>query len=95
MKCAIKNYAILAVSMKSSRAYWRRWAKALQRYQLQEFTVALLEAGSPLAIIGAQTLYFGQGLIKSEQLKALAETLEEEGETRAFASFLAQEGAIQ
>ena len=74
--------------MKSSREYWPRWAETLRHYQLHELTASLLEAGSPLALLGAQALYFGQGLIENDQLTALAVTLEEDNEARAFASFL-------
>ncbi|MDD2923222.1 MAG: hypothetical protein PHQ36_13130 [Anaerolineales bacterium] len=74
--------------MKSSRKYWLRWAETLRRYRLHELTAALLEAGSPFALIGAQALYFGRGLIENEQITALAEMLEDDGEARAFASFL-------
>lgn len=79
--------------MKSSREYWPRWAETLRHYQLHEFTASLLEAGSPLALLGAQALYFSQGFIGNEQLTALAATLEEDNEARAFASFLINEGA--
>lgn len=78
--------------MKSSREYWPRWAKTLRHYQLHELTASFLEAGSPLALLGAQALYFGRGLIENDQLTALALTLEEENEARAFASFLVEEG---
>lgn len=74
--------------MKSSREYWPRWAETLRHFQLHELTASFLEAGSPLALLGAQALYFSQGLFKNDQLTALAETLEEEQETRAFATFL-------
>ncbi len=77
--------------MKSPREYWPRWAESLRRYQLHEIAASFLEAGSPLALLGAQALYFGRGFIESEQLTALAETLEEEHEARAFASFLIQD----
>jgi hypothetical protein len=77
--------------MKSSREYWPRWAETLRRYQLHELTASLLEAGIPLALLGAQALYFGRGLIENDQLTALANTLEEESEVRAFASFLAHQ----
>jgi hypothetical protein len=79
--------------MKSSREYWPRWAQTLRRYQLHELTAALLEAGSPLALLGAQVLYFSRGLIENDQLTALAVTLERGDEARAFASFLVKEGA--
>ena len=77
--------------MKSSREYWPHWAESLRRYQLHEFAASLLEAGSPLALLGAQALYFGRGLIESDQMMALAVTLEEDSE--AFASFLVEERA--
>jgi hypothetical protein len=38
-------------------------------------------------------LYFGRGLIVNDQLTALARTLEEDNEARAFASFLLEERA--
>jgi len=74
--------------MKASRKYWLRWVETLRRYQLHEITAALLEAGGPLTLLGAQALYFGRGLIENDQLTALAETLEEDDEARAFASLL-------
>ena len=79
--------------MKSSREYWPRWAETLRRYQLHELTASLLEAGSPIALLGAQALYFGRGLIENDQLTALAVTLEDDNEAHAFASFLTGEGA--
>ena len=78
--------------MKSSREYWPRWAETLRHYQLHQLTASLLEAGSPLALLGAQALYFGQGFIQNDQLTALAATLEEENEVRAFVSFLNEQG---
>ena len=79
--------------MKSPREFWPRWAESLRRYQLNDLIASFLEAGSPLALLGAQAIYFSSGFLKSDQLAALAETLEEETEARAFASFLAGEGA--
>jgi hypothetical protein len=76
-----------------SREYWPRWAESLRRYQLHEIAASFLEAGSPFALLGAQALYFGRAFLESEQLTALAETLEEDGEARAFASFLIQDKA--
>jgi hypothetical protein len=77
--------------MKSPREYWQRWAETLRRYQLHELAATLLEAGSPFALLGAQVLYFSRGLILNDQLTALALTLEEDTEARAFASFLVEE----
>jgi len=81
--------------MKSPREFWPRWAESLRRYQLHDLVASFLEAGSPLALLGAQAIYFGGGFVKSDRLTALAETLEEETEARAFASFLIQEEASQ
>jgi hypothetical protein len=79
--------------MKSPREYWPRWAETLRRYKLHELTAMLLEAGTPLALLGAQVLYFSRGLIANDQLTALALTLEEDNEAHAFASFLVEERA--
>ena len=79
--------------MKPPRDYWPRWAETLRRYKLIQFTASLLEAGSPLVLLGAQALYFGRGLFGNEQLTALAATLEEGDEARAFAAYLTQEAA--
>jgi hypothetical protein len=87
------NYAILKTMMKTPRDYWPVWAETLRRYQLDGLVASLIEAGGPLTMVGAQALYFGRGFINSDQLQALARTLEEEDEVRAFASFLAQETA--
>ena len=81
--------------MKSQREFWPRWAESLRRYQLHDLVASFLEAGSPLALLGAQAIYFGGGFVKNDQLTARAETLEEESEARAFASFLIQEQAAQ
>lgn len=81
--------------MKSTREFWHRWAETLRRYQLHDLVASFLEAGSPLALLGAQAIYFSGGFIKNDQLTALAQTLEEETEARAFASFLTSEGTAQ
>lgn len=78
-------------NMKSTREYWPRWAESLRHYQLHELTASLLEAGSPLALLGAQALYFGRVFMANDQLTALAEMLEEESEVQEFASFLIKE----
>jgi len=77
--------------MKSPREYWPRWAETLRRYQLHEFAALLLEGGTPLALFGAQVVYFSRALFVNDQLTALAQTLEEGDEARAFASFLVEE----
>lgn len=91
MQANLKIMLYSHLIMKSPREYWPRWAESLRRYQLHELTASFLEAGSPLVLLGAQALYFGRGLFENEQLTALAETLEEDAEVRAFASFLIQD----
>lgn len=81
------------VTMKSTREFWQRWAESLRRYQLHDLVASFLEAGSPLALLGAQAIYFGGGFIKNDQLTAIASLLEDDHETRAFAAFLSREGA--
>jgi hypothetical protein len=81
--------------MKSSREFWHRWAESLRRYKLHELVASILEAGSPLALLGAQAIYFSGGFIKSDQLTALAQILEEDSEAQAFASYLLQERISQ
>lgn len=79
--------------MKSTREFWQRWAESLRRYQLHDLVASFLEAGSPLALLGAQAIYFGGGFVKNDQLDAFASLLENENETRAFVAFLNHEGA--
>lgn len=74
-----------------SRANWSRWAETLRRYKMDGLASWLLEAAAPLAALGAQALYLGQPFMggdKFNALAALAHTLEEESETRAFACYL-------
>ena len=78
--------------MNSTREFWKRWAESLRRYQLHDLVASFLEAGSPLALIGAQAIYFGGGFVKSDSLNAFAGMLEDESETRAFAAYLNQNG---
>lgn len=79
--------------MNSTREFWKRWAESLRRYQLHDLVASFLEAGSPLALIGAQAIYFSGGFVKSDSLNAFAGMLEDETETRAFAAYLNQNGA--
>lgn len=89
----IKIMLYSPLTMKSTREFWQRWAESLRRYQLHDLVASFLEAGSPLALLGAQAIYFGGGFVKNDQLDALASLLEDENETKAFAAFLSREGA--
>lgn len=71
-----------------TRANWSQWAETLRRFKMDGFASWLLDAGSPLAIIGAQTLYMGQPFVGGEKFNALVHMLEEESETQAFVRYL-------
>jgi len=81
--------------MESSREFWHRWAESLRKYQLQNVVASFLEGTSPLALLGAQVIYFSGGFIKNDQLTAIAAMLEDENEAQAFASYLNQQGVSQ
>jgi hypothetical protein len=74
--------------MQTPRDYWPRWAALLQQYRLDQLTAWMLEAGAPLALLGAQALYFGRTFLPTRHADALARTLEDETEMRAFAAYL-------
>jgi hypothetical protein len=78
--------------MQTPREYWPRWARLLQQYKLDQFAAWMLEAGGPIALLSAQALYFGRGFIGTTQIEALARTLEDDSEARAFAEYLQAEG---
>ena len=71
-----------------SRADWPQWVETLRRFKLDGFAAWCLEAGSPLAVIGANILHIGQPFVGGKMIKALAHMLEEESETRAFIHYL-------
>ena len=77
--------------MDSPRTYWLQWTESLRRMGLEGLAVWLLEASGPVHILGAQLLYIGQPFVSpqaSDGLRALANLLEQEDETRAFTVFL-------
>ncbi|MBN2385755.1 MAG: hypothetical protein JXB85_01960 [Anaerolineales bacterium] len=76
---------------------WPAWAEFLRRRGLENMAVWFLEAAGPLAVLGAQALYFGGPLLRpalsDDHLTALAHLLEDDGEVHLFASFLREEGS--
>jgi len=77
--------------MESPRTYWLKWIESLRRMGLDGFAAWLLEAGGPVNIVGAQLLYMGQPFVAphaSDGIRALANLLEEQDETRAFIALL-------
>ena len=81
-------YKICYTLLMQSRADWSQWAESLRRFKLDGLASWLLEAGSPLALLGAQTLYISQPFLGGEKLESIAHMLEEEEETQAFAHYL-------
>ena len=76
-----------------SRADWSHWAESLRRFKLDGLASWLLEAGSPLTLLGAQALYISQPFLGGNQINSLAHMLEEEEEVQAFARYLRGEEA--
>jgi hypothetical protein len=76
-----------------SRADWSQWVETLRRFKVDGLTSWLLEAGSPLAVIGAQALYVTEPFVGGKTLKAVAQMLEEESELQAFLHTLRGERA--
>lgn len=71
-----------------SRSEWSKWAESLRNLKLDGMVAWLLEAGAPLTILGAQALYIGQPFIGGNKIDSLAQMLEQEDETQAFARYL-------
>jgi hypothetical protein len=73
------------------RTYWSQWADSLRKWGMEGFAAWLLEAGAPLAPLGAQVLYVGQplfGRATRGKLAALAVVLEDDRESERFVAFL-------
>lgn len=76
--------------MQTPKPQWTEWANSLQRLKLDSFTAWLLEAGAPVALLGAQALFVAAPFL-GPRSDAIARLLEDENETRAFAHFLREE----
>lgn len=81
-------YKICYTLPMQSQTAWSHWAESLRRLKLDGLVAWLLEAGAPLAMLGAQAVYMSQPFLGGKQLNTLAHMLEEEEETRAFARYL-------
>lgn len=86
-------YKICYTSYMPSRTDWSTWAETLRRFKLDGLASWLLEAGSPLSVLGAQMLYVSQPFVGGKGIEALAHMLENEQETQAFAQYLRGEAA--
>jgi len=72
-------------------ADWSKWAKHLRRYKMDGLVSWLLDAGSPLSLLGAQVLYICQPLFGGKLFGLVANVLEDEESTRSFADYLRRE----
>jgi len=81
-------YKICYTLLMQSQTAWSHWAESLRRLKLDGLVAWLLEAGAPLTVLGAQAVYMSQPFVGGKQLNALAQMLEEEEETQAFARYL-------
>ncbi|MDX9993248.1 MAG: hypothetical protein RBS68_14500 [Anaerolineales bacterium] len=69
--------------------FWPAWLDALKQKRLNLWAAWALDAAGPLTVLGAQLIHLSAPLLgNSEQSQALALTLEDEAETRAFITFL-------
>ncbi len=75
------------------RSQWSKWAESLRRLKLDSLAAWFLEAGGPLTLLGAQAVYMSQPFIGGKRLDSLAQMLEEDEETQAFARYLRGEGS--
>ena len=78
--------------MEDKEQLWRDWAQVLQRWKMQTWAAAMLEASGPLKILFAQFIYIGQPLlgqvVPKGHLNLLAGLLENPSEGQAFVNYL-------
>ena len=77
--------------MSTPRSHWSNWANQLHRLHLDSIAAWALEAGAPVALLGAQALFVTRPFLGAHS-EIVANMLENEEETRAFAAYL-REGA--
>ena len=76
--------------MQTPKPQWTEWAHSLKRLKLDSFIAWILEAGAPVALLGAQALFVAAPFL-GPRSDALARLLEDERETRAFIHLLREE----
>jgi hypothetical protein len=84
-------YINLCYTFNMQHTHWPQWADFLKKWGMEGFAAWLLEAGAPLAPVGAQLLYVGQPLFNRPTgagLGALAAMLEDEEEIGEFVALL-------
>ena len=78
--------------MLTPRPHWSTWANQLHRLKLDAIAAWMLEAGAPVALLGAQALFIARPFL-GPQSESIANLLEDENEVRAFAVYL-REGVV-
>jgi hypothetical protein len=76
--------------MQTPKPQWTEWANSLKRLKLDTITAWFLEAGAPVALLGAQAFFIAAPFLGANS-DALARLLEDGDEVRAFANFLREE----
>ncbi|MHC1740340.1 MAG: hypothetical protein AB9897_04435 [Anaerolineaceae bacterium] len=77
-----------------SREYWPQWAQKLQHHPLKGFLLTFLEGSGSLKLILGQFMLAGMVFVNptaSDRWLAVAEILEDDSESRAFAALLQEE----
>jgi hypothetical protein len=70
---------------------WQTWARTVHRWGVDHLVASFLEAAGPLTILAAQLIYIGQPFFQTDRLGALANLLEDPGNTRIFLEMLKAE----
>jgi hypothetical protein len=74
--------------MRKLNSDWSEWGEFLRSRRLDGIVTWLLDAGSPLTLLGSQLLYMGEPFLGSDRVRALARLLEDNDQSQAFASYL-------
>lgn len=71
---------------------WVEWDQFLQRWGVKEFAAAFLDAAGPMNLFLTQMLHFAGPFLRlitpADRWASLADTLEDQQQSRAFTSFL-------
>ncbi|MGE5223662.1 MAG: hypothetical protein ACM3PY_14590 [Omnitrophica WOR_2 bacterium] len=78
--------------MNSNDQEWHNWARILHRLGAHQWVASILEVLGPLALFGAQLVYFGEPLlaplVRQDRLEALASMLENPDSVHSFIKIL-------
>ncbi len=84
--------------MSHSQAVWQEWIKKFQAWGIANLCATLMEGLSPIALLGAQFLYFGQPVIHllmaNRKLDELIRLLEDPEAYQTFTHELRREALV-